>query len=71
MLAQRYEDLEKCLQGQLKDLDMSHNGAELKSKCTVDSKADHLSRSCDNIPAVMDECEEETRVSRSQNEGEG
>ncbi|KAG7318623.1 hypothetical protein KOW79_018378 [Hemibagrus wyckioides] len=65
MLAQRYEDLEKCLQAQLKDLDMSHNGAELKSdrsKCTVDSKADHLSRSCENIPVVMDECEEETSV---------
>ncbi|XP_017307115.1 coiled-coil domain-containing protein 125 [Ictalurus punctatus] len=68
MLARSYEDLEKRLQAQLKELDISHNGAESKpesdrSKCA----ADHSSCPCDNIPVVMDEREDKTRMAGSQN----
>lgn len=72
MLARSYEDLEKRLQAQLKELDISHNGAESKPesdrfKCA----ADHSSCPCDNIPVVMDEREDKTRMAGSQNKGEG
>lgn len=74
MLAQRYEDLEKRVQAQLKDLDTPHNGADFeldRSRCTVDSKADHLSCSCDEQPVVIEEHEEKTIVAGAQNEEEG
>lgn len=67
MLARSYEDLEKRLQAQLKELDTSHHGAEFKpeSECEVDSKADHSSCSCEKTPELTDEHEEKT-----QNEGQ-
>ncbi|XP_026997566.2 coiled-coil domain-containing protein 125 [Tachysurus fulvidraco] len=74
MLAQRYEDLEKRVQAQLKDLDTPHNGAEFKldrSRGTVDSKTDHLSSSCEKRPVLMDEHEEKTIVAGAQKEEEG
>lgn len=75
MLARSYEDLEKRLEAQLKELGISHDVAEHKpesdgAKCTADSKADHPSCSCGNISAVMDELEEKTSMAGSQNEGE-
>lgn len=67
MLARSYEDLEKRLQAQLREMDMPHNGPAFKpqsdrSEGTVDSKADRLSFSLNSILVVMDEQEEETRI---------
>lgn len=70
MLARSYEDLEKRLHAQLKELDISHNGAEFKpdldrSKCSVESEADNLSLcSCDNIPVIVGEHEEKTGTAK-------
>lgn len=67
MLAQSYEDLEKRLQTQLKELDISNHGAKSnlepdRFKRNVDSKtADRLSCSCDHTPVVMGEDEVKTQ----------
>lgn len=67
MLARSYEDLENRLQAQLREMDMSRNGPAFnpesgRSDGTVDSKADRLSFSLNNILVVMDEQEEKTRI---------
>lgn len=76
MLAQSYEDLEKRLQAQLKDLDTSHTEEELtaeldRSNPTEDPKADHRSCSCDNTAVVINEYKEKTVMAGLQNEAGG
>ncbi|KAI5091282.1 coiled-coil domain-containing protein 125 isoform X1 [Silurus meridionalis] len=73
MLARSYEDLEKRLQAQLKESDVSHQGGDPRpqseeSKSTADSG--HPSCLCDDTPVVTDEQEEKTKAEDSQNEDE-
>lgn len=60
MLARSYEDLEKRLQAELRELDVAHDGSEFTAEpeCKVNSEASP----CDDKALVLDQHEEKTQT---------